>query len=782
MLVPMDVSQETAPSSLDEVLRDALDAVEDAALLVSETGDICYGNLAATDLLKLRSKDLLTRKVWQLSVSPWRDARAWSTATEELRDGRVRRGSGVLRRPGSETLEVDLSLRLSKSGWVILTARDATPRVEASKQLQAAEQQLESILDSIADAVIITDLSGRVQKMNRVAEQLSGYSREAAFGHRLKSIVRIIEDPSEKPASIVRAVIDSGVVVVFGDRARLQTRDERHVSIEGVAGPIRDESGSITGVAVVFRDWTHERRAQDALKRSEASFRSLSEGLPVALWVTRDERVVYANPAALALNQVDRLEDIQGSRLVHLIHEADQEAFLQHLRDEKPDFRETRVLRRDDSIAYAELASMPLVFNGKPGVVTIGRDLTERRALEAQLRVSERMVSVGTLAAGVAHEINNPLAYVLANLEQAQQSLDGLSGRVETSVLEELRDLVGEGFQGADRVRRIVRDLGTFSRSDDDVVGLVDVTQALESAIAMAQNEIRHRAKLIRDYASDLPMVSANEARLAQVFLNLLMNAAQALGDGRAETNEIRVRTRQRGSEIIIEVSDTGPGIPSELRQRIFDPFFTTKPVGEGVGLGLSICHSIVNAYAGHVSIVDEGDEPGSRRWGSTFRVHLPASQALPKPAELPPPSLSKARAARVLIVDDEPVVLKALKRILKQHEVELAHSGKQALERLLDKREEYDVIVCDMMMPEVSGLEVYQRLDAEAPDLALRMVFMTGGAFTPAAREFLALHKDRWLEKPFDRQRVLDLVQEVLLETAEEDTSRRNEEISPAG
>ncbi|MCA9647944.1 MAG: response regulator, partial [Myxococcales bacterium] len=133
-------------------------------------------------------------------------------------------------------------------------------------------------------------------------------------------------------------------------------------------------------------------------------------------------------------------------------------------------------------------------------------------------------------------------------------------------------------------------------------------------------------------------------------------------------------------------------------------------------------------------------------------------------------------------IVDDEPVVLKALKRILKQHEVELAHSGKQALERLLDKQELFDVIVCDMMMPEVSGLEVYQRLDAEAPDLALRMVFMTGGAFTPAAREFLAEHKDRWLEKPFDRQRVLELIQEVLFETAEEDTSRRHEEISPPG
>ncbi len=782
MLSPMDASPETAASGLEEVLRDALDAVEDAALLVSEAGDIYYGNLSASELLKLRSSDLIARKVWQLSVSPWRDARAWGVAAAELRDGRVRRGSGVLRRADGETLEVDLSLRLSKSGWVILTARDASARLDASKQVQAAEKQLESILDSIADAVIITDLNGRVQKMNRVAEQLTGYSREAAFGHRLKSIVRIFEDPSAKPASIVRAVIEGGVVVVFGDRARLQTRDERNVSIEGVAGPIRDESGSITGVAVVFRDWTHERRAQDALKRSEASFRSLSEGLPVALWVTREERVVYANPAALALNQVDGLEDIQGSRLVHLIHEADQEAFLQHLRDERPEFRETRVLRRDDSVAYAELASMPLIFNGKPGVVTIGRDLTERRALEAQLRVSERMVSVGTLAAGVAHEINNPLAYVLANLEQAQQSLDGLSGRVETSLLEELRDLVGEGFQGADRVRRIVRDLGTFSRSDDDVVGLVDVTQALESAIAMAQNEIRHRARLIRDYSSDLPMVSANEARLAQVFLNLLMNAAQALDDGRAETNEIRVRTRHRGDEIIVEISDTGPGIPSELRQRIFDPFFTTKPVGEGVGLGLSICHSIVAAYSGHVSIVDEGDADASLRWGSIFRVHLPASSALPKPAELPPPSLSKARAARVLIVDDEPVVLKALRRILKQHEVELAHSGKQALERLLGNDEQFDVIVCDMMMPEVSGLEVYQRLEAEAPEIALRMVFMTGGAFTPAAREFLAEHKDRWLEKPFDRQRVLDLVQEVLFETTEEDTARRNEELNPPG
>lgn len=763
----------SSPAHEATTLREALDAVEETTLLVRPDGSIQHGNRAARDLFQLSSAELGGQRVFELFSSPWRDEDDWASAAAELVDKRVRRGEASVTLSDGRTLDVDLSVRLSSSGLVILTARDLTARPETSRDARSVERQLESILDSIADAVIITDLRGRVQQMNRVAEQLTGFPRDTAHGHRLKSIMRVFEDAKNKPASITRAVVEGGVVMVFGDRARLETRDERSVSIEGVAGPIRDETGAITGVAVVFRDWTHERRVRDALKRSEESFRSLSQSLPVALWVTRDERIEYANPAALALLHTSRPEDLNGIRLVNLVHESDRDTFSQHMRDETPEFRETRVLREDGNIAFAELASMPLIFNGKPAVVTLGRDLTERRALEAQLRVSERMVSVGTLAAGVAHEINNPLAYVLANLEQVQLTLDGLSGRLDTSSLEELRDLVAEGHQGADRVRQIVRDLGTFSRSDDDVVGLVDATRALESAIAMAQNEIRHRARLTRDYQPDMPLVSANEARLAQVFLNLLMNAAQALDDGKAATNELRVRTRHGNGEVIVEVSDTGPGVPRELHERIFDPFFTTKPIGEGVGLGLSICHSIINAYSGHVSIVDDSEaEPGAR-WGSTFRVHLPASSSMPKPAELPAPSLSSVRSARLLIVDDEPTVLKALKRILREHDVDLAHSGKQALELLLGQREPYDVILCDMMMPEVSGLEVYQQLLGSAPSLASRMLFMTGGAFTASAREFLAAHPDRWLEKPFDRHRVLSMVQEVLHEKAHADAAR---------
>ncbi len=767
----MDEAPQPPPAQRAATLREALDAVEQPTLIVCADGSIEHANRAACELCQLDSDQLRASKVFDLFSQPWPSSEAWTSTRASLADHQARRGEAVIKLGTGRSLAVGVSVRRASSGMVILTTLDASGHVETARDSRSAARQLESILDSIADAVIITNLRGRVQQMNRVAEQLTGFPRATAHGHRLKSIMRVFEDSTNKPANVTRAVIEDGVVMVFGDRARLETRDERSVSIEGVAGPIRDETGAITGVAVVFRDWTHERRIRDALKRSEESFRSLSQSLPVALWVTRDERIEYANPAALALLYTSRQEDLFGTRLVNLVHENDRETFTQHMRDETAEFREMRVLRGDGNIAFAELASMPLIFNGKPAVVTLGRDLTERRALEAQLRVSERMVSVGTLAAGVAHEINNPLAYVIANLEQVQLTLDGLSGRLDTSSLEELRDLVAEGHQGADRVRQIVRDLGTFSRSDDDVVGLVDVTRALESAIAMAQNEIRHRAHLTRDYQPDPPLVSANEARLAQVFLNLLMNAAQALDDGKAATNELRVRTRHGNGEVVVEVSDTGPGVPRELHERIFDPFFTTKPIGEGVGLGLSICHSIINAYAGHVSIVESTETEAS--WGSTFRVHLPASSAMPKPAELPAPSLTSVRSARLLIVDDEPTVLKALKRILKEHDVDMAHSGKQALELLLNRTDFYDVILCDMMMPEVSGLEVYQQLLGTKPGLASRMLFMTGGAFTASAREFLAAHPDRWLEKPFDRQRVLSMIQTVLHERAHADAAR---------
>src|SRR5688572_4589382 len=238
----------------------------------------------------------------------------------------------------------------------------------------------------------------------------------------------------------------------------------------------------------------------------------------------------------------------------------------------------------------------------------------ERSRLEEQLVISDRMASVGTLAAGVAHEINNPLCALMGNLEfvaddlgQVIRDINALAlegaakGRVPSTSLSEpmarLTDIQGplnEARDAAERVRLIVKDLKAFSRSDEETRGPVDVHTVIDSSIRMAHNEIRHHARLVKVYG-EVPLVEGNEARLSQVFLNLLVNAAHAVPEGHIDQNEIRVETRLLGEDrVVVEVRDTGTGIPAHALPRIFDPFFTTKPIGVGTGLGLAICHRIV--------------------------------------------------------------------------------------------------------------------------------------------------------------------------------------------
>ncbi len=254
------------------------------------------------------------------------------------------------------------------------------------------------------------------------------------------------------------------------------------------------------------------------------------------------------------------------------------------------------------------------------------RDLTDRKRMENQLIFAGRMAAVGTLAAGVAHEINNPLAYIVANIDFARHQITTVASRLSRSaagggpahVLDETGEALTEARQGAERVRNIVRDLRVFARGDEEQSGPVAIRRVLDSSINIAWNEIRHRARLVKDYG-DTPMVEGNESRLGQVFLNLLLNAAHAIPEGETERNEIRVSTRtDAAGRAVVEVRDSGMGIPTEIRERIFDPFFTTKPAGEGTGLGLWICSGILAALGGEVRVDSEIGR------GSTFRVTLP--------------------------------------------------------------------------------------------------------------------------------------------------------------
>ncbi|HEX8438075.1 ATP-binding protein [Archangium sp.] len=487
------------------------------------------------------------------------------------------------------------------------------------------------------------------------------------------------------------------------------------------------------------------REAQQELEESRARYVDLYDFAPVAC-MSLDARgcIRELNLTGAALLKRDR-PHLLGQPFLPFVEPRDVPRFLQHVRQcfaGEPMITEL-ALRVKEQRLVARLHGAP-VLGGQPDehlCRTALHDVTELRQMQYRLSLTERMATVGTLAAGVAHEINNPLAFLLGQLELAERQLRQWPA---SEPLESLRTTLGEARVGAERVSTIVRDLGTFSHPEARPMGPLDVLEVLDLSVKMAMGELRHRARLVRDYRK-VPDVLADSSRLGQVFLNLLVNAAQAIPEGHADRHEIRLRVRAEAGSVVVEIHDTGQGIPAELLGRIFDPFFTTKPVGQGTGLGLSITHGLVTALGGELTVESE---PGR---GSVFRVRLPGApvQTAKTPQPLPTP-LEAPRRGRILIVDDEPMFAQTLKLLLgMDHDVEALLEAREALARLRNGAS-HDVILCDLMMAEMTGMQFHEELSRVAPELARRVIFMTGGAFTQSARDFLARVPNPWLLKPF--------------------------------
>jgi signal transduction histidine kinase len=387
-----------------------------------------------------------------------------------------------------------------------------------------------------------------------------------------------------------------------------------------------------------------------------------------------------------------------------------------------------------------------------------------RETFQAQLIVADRMSAVGTLAAGVAHEINNPLAYVLSNLELLAAEVRALLGDTASSRATELDQMFCDARQGAQRIQKIVSGMKTFSRTDEDTRVPLDVHPLIELSIDLTLNEVSHRARIVKDFGA-IPLVDANDARLRQVFMNLLLNAAHAIPEGHAETNEIRLVTGTDASgHAVIEVRDTGRGMPLDVLKHVFDPFFTTKPIGQGTGLGLSVCHSVVQGLGGEITVESE---PGS---GSVLRITLPASQ-VKRPALAPVKSTANSaptHSGRILVIDDDLKVGEVLQRILgKEHEVTVLTGGQAALD-LLSGGRTFDVILCDLMMPHLTGMDIFAALSDALPEVVDRMVFLTGGAFSPDTRHFLATVPNQCLDKPFSPQNLRAMVRSFIQDRRE--------------
>ncbi|MBE4752681.1 response regulator [Corallococcus sp. ZKHCc1 1396] len=551
----------------------------------------------------------------------------------------------------------------------------------------------------------------------------------------------------------------------------LTTRDGAEAEALNEAGA--DECVAPPGTLWGARLVALRRRSADgdalALRRTRDIFQGALDAVPEPLFIKdREHRYVAVNSAFCRL-MGQSVDTLRGNVSIACIpaHEAelswrqDERAFTtgQTVEDEggltdvKGHSREVLTQRA----AY----TLP---TGERFLVGLVRDVTERTRLETQRRLAERMTSVGMLAAGVAHEINNPLSYVTSNLaylwERVAQPV------VPVEQLDELRQVVAEALEGAGRVRSIVRDLRTFSRAEEESHGPVDVQRAVDGALKLMRDELLHRSRLTCE-VEPVAAVLGNEGRLGQVVMHLLLNALQAFGERPAEENLLRLRVRPgREGHVLIEVEDNGQGMPGEVRQRIFDPFFTTRSPRGGTGLGLSICLTLVHAMGGHIEVASEQGQ------GSLFRVELPALNAqaeASKPVVLAVPAEGSAQAARatrnlrrLLLIDDEPAVGSAVSRLLRNlYDVHVIQDAREALKRL-SHGERFDAILCDLMMPGMSGMDFLVELERLAPELAPRTGLMTGGV-NPQAREFVGRRAKELLEKPFERDQLCTFVETLM-------------------
>ena len=497
---------------------------------------------------------------------------------------------------------------------------------------------------------------------------------------------------------------------------------------------------------------------RQALEVALARYTDLYDLAPVGyLTLDPDGRVEELNLAAAAMLGEERAA-LVGRDLVGHLHEASREGFRTFL---AAALASGATVRRDVTLRGAAGAALPVHLEGLatalPGeprercrIAMV--DVSELRRLEARALEAQKLEAIALLAAGVAHEINNPLAYLLEGMHSLQRALE--SGAPD---LASLREIATDGCDGLERIREVVKSLGAFSKPQAAVRTVVEVGAELAAALRLASNELRHRARVVTRL-DPVPAVLARPRELGQVFLNLLINAAHACPEGRADGATITVTSATDAAGwAVVEVADTGCGMAPEVVARIFEPYFTTKPQGIGTGLGLALVHGVVTAAGGRIEVTSRVGE------GSAFRVLLPPAAGTTagpegRPGEAGPssrPAQAEGAAgqpkARVLVIDDEPQVARSIARSLaSRFDVSVSGSGTEALERL-ERGEDFDAVVCDLMMPGLSGQALHERVAARWPELAGRFVFLTGGAFGGEAQAFLAATRSAVVLKPFE-------------------------------
>ncbi len=485
-----------------------------------------------------------------------------------------------------------------------------------------------------------------------------------------------------------------------------------------------------------------EARTRD-VARQRAFVEGILDTTPSFMFVSdADGALVRANRAVRWLLERDAVRD--DAMAWELLGSTSPEMFKSWLRDAPPADLEVERVGASGARTVIYWTLQVFAVHGERFLVGSGLDITERREMQLRLQTNDRMAALGTLASGVAHEINNPLAYVLTSVELAL-------GRVRAGEASDSVPHLVAAAEACERAAKIVADLKGFAHPPGPTTA-VDLRAIVDSARRMMAHLLVDR-RMFHCSIEESIWVRGDETKLCQVVLNLLVNAAEACEEAGAEAC-IAVSCHVDGDAAVLVIDDTGSGMPESVRVRIFDPFYTTKGRRQGTGLGLSITHRIVQQLGGSITVHSRAGE------GSTFRVRLLASAPPVTQQDVCRPATATVRA-RVLIVDDEPGLAEAFALALTDHDVATAGSGVEAL-ACIDAYE-FDLIVCDMSMPEMDGPSLHAALAAKDPELASRMLFVTGGAFTPQAHDFVRSMIGRVLYKPVAARALREGVHQML-------------------
>ncbi len=596
--------------------------------------------------------------------------------------------------------------------------------------LQAAAD----IVSALPDAVVVTGLDRRVLAVNRAAADLLGSQVSELVGQLTADHVASAERPH---------VAEQEDRVFAGEVQRYETKvlnretgEERDVAVS--SGPFRVDD-ELIGTVATLRDITEPKRAHDTLSRSEARYRNLVESASDAI-VTLDAngRFTTVNHAAEIISGYRR-EELVGQWFAPMLSDDELPKALAHFQKAlagETGLFESRFYRKDgDARTISITYSTP---QRDEEVLCLIRDVTDQKMLQEQLIQSEKMSAIGQLVSGVAHELNNPLAGIsaFAQLLLAEKRFPPDQRTAAETIYSEAR-----------RASRIVQNLLTFARQHKAEKGPAAINQVLDDTLELRGYELRVRGiDVRREYDEALPDTMGDAHQLQQVFLNLITNAEQAMERAEGRHHRLTVRTRRSGDAIRIEIEDTGSGVPPNLLERIFNPFFTTKPTGHGTGLGLSISLGIVREHEGRIWAEN------AAQGGARFVVELPV--IVPRASGEFPAALAAhpvGDSLHILVVDDEASVRVALQRYLaaRGHNVETTASGQDALALL--RAGQYDAVIVDMRMPDLSGEQLFEELRAADREHAERVIFTTGDLVSEQMRRFLDGSGRPCVPKPFE-------------------------------